>query len=155
MNTPPIVHRETVLKEWIDYNGHMNEGYYPVVFSHAGDELMAMLGVTPEYIRKTELTFFTVESHTRFLKEVKLGDKLSVRLQILGVREKKLHLWYCMSLGDDGPEVATMESMWLFYDGKASTVGPIVPEVRRRIDEMVDSQGDLPTPEGAGRQIVL
>ncbi|MEX1107458.1 MAG: thioesterase family protein [Dongiaceae bacterium] len=155
MSPMPIIHRETVLKEWIDYNGHMNEGYYPVVFSHAGDELMAMIGVTPDYIKSTQLTFFTVESHIRFLKEVKLGDSLTVRLQILGVREKKLHLWYCMSLGDDGPEVATLESMWLFYDGKAGTVGPIVSEVRRLIDEMVDAQGDLPTPDAAGRQIVL
>jgi acyl-CoA thioesterase FadM len=155
MNNLPIIHRETVPKEWIDYNGHMNEGYYAVAFSHAADELMIMLGVTPDYIKKTELTFFTVEAHTRFLKETKLGARLVVRLQILGVKEKKLRIWYTMSEGDDGTELATMESLWLFYDGKAGKVGAIASDVRRRIDELIATQGELPMPEGAGRQIVL
>jgi acyl-CoA thioester hydrolase len=155
MNGLPIIHRETVQQGWIDYNGHMNEGYYPVIFSHAADELMIRLGVTPAFIKKTELTFFTVESHIRFLKEVKLGAGVAVRVQVLGVREKKFHLWYSMTEGDDGPEVATMESLWLFYDGKERKVGPIAPEVRRKIDEMIATQGDRPTPDGAGRHIAL
>jgi len=155
MSELPIIHRETVPEEWIDYNGHMNEGYYAVVFSHAADAVMLLLGVTPDYIKKTELTFFTVEAHTRFLKEVQLGTELAVRLQVLGVREKKVQIWYTMSEGDDGPEVATMESLWLFYDGKAGKVGPIASEVRRKIDDLVAAQGDLPSPDGSGRQITL
>jgi acyl-CoA thioesterase FadM len=86
---------------------------------------------------------------------VKLGTTVAVRIQVLGVRDKKLHLWYSMTDGDDGPESATMESMWLFYDGKEGRVGPIAPEVRRKIDEMVAAQGDRPTPDGAGRHIAL
>ena len=155
METLPIIHRETIVKDWIDYNGHMNEGYYPVVFSHAADVLMIALGVSPDYIRETEKTFFTVESHIRFLKEVKLGAPVAVRIQVLGVRDKKLHLWYVMTDGDNGPEAATMESMWLFYDGKEKKVAPIASEVRRKIDEMVAAQGDRPSPDAAGRHIAL
>jgi carnitine 3-dehydrogenase len=86
---------------------------------------------------------------------VKLGTTVAVRIQVLGVREKKLHLWYSMTDGENGPEAATMESMWLFYDGKAAKVSAIASEVRRRIDEMVAAQGDRPMPEGAGRHIAL
>lgn len=155
METLPIIHRETIGKDWIDYNGHMNEGYYPLVFSHAADVLMIATGVSPEYIRETQRTFFTVESHTRFLKEVKVGATVAVRIQILGVRDKKLHLWYSMTDGDNGPEAATMESMWLFYDGKEGKVAPIATEVRRKIDDMVAAQGERPSPDAAGRHIAL
>jgi len=155
MDTLPIIFREKIGTDWIDYNGHMNEGYYPLVFSHAADVLMVNVGVSPDYIKQTGKTFFTVESHIRFLKEVKVGATVAVRVQVLGVRDKKLHLWYSMTDGDNGPEAATMESMWLFYDGKEGKVAPIANEVRRLIDDIVAAQGDRPSPDAAGRHIAL
>ena len=35
--------RAKVLPEWIDHNGHMNMGYYMVVFDFATDEFMEFM----------------------------------------------------------------------------------------------------------------
>ena len=34
---PLDIHTSTVLPEWVDWNGHMNVGYYQVVFDLAAD----------------------------------------------------------------------------------------------------------------------
>ena len=41
---------EDVRPEWIDYNGHLSEAYYVLVFGHATDAVMARLGMTPEHL---------------------------------------------------------------------------------------------------------
>ncbi len=48
---PPF--RSTVRPEWIDYNGHMSEAYYSLVFGHATDALMAETGLGPAYREST------------------------------------------------------------------------------------------------------
>jgi len=32
-----LLHREKVIPEWVDYNGHMNVAYYVLVFDRATD----------------------------------------------------------------------------------------------------------------------
>ena len=39
----------TVLPEWGDYNNHLNEGYYGVIFGHASDGLLDLLGFGADY----------------------------------------------------------------------------------------------------------
>ena len=41
LGAPLDVHRATVLPEWIDWNGHMNVGFYVVAFDKATDTLCA------------------------------------------------------------------------------------------------------------------
>ena len=41
---PLDIHRATVLPEWIDWNGHMNVGYYVVAFDKATDTLCNQFG---------------------------------------------------------------------------------------------------------------
>ena len=38
---------QTVRPEWIDYNGHMNVGYYHVAFDLAAEDFFQFLGYTP------------------------------------------------------------------------------------------------------------
>ena len=40
IDTPLDTFRDVVRPEWIDHNGHMNMGYYLVVFDLANDEFM-------------------------------------------------------------------------------------------------------------------
>ena len=46
----PMIWSEDVRPEWIDYNGHLSEAYYVLVFGHATDAVMVRLGMTPEYL---------------------------------------------------------------------------------------------------------
>ncbi len=48
-------------------------------------------GVDADYIAHRGLSFFTVEHHLRYLAEMRLGDRFTVRPQLLERSEKVLH----------------------------------------------------------------
>src|SRR5476649_1805098 len=73
--------RDVVRPEWIDYNGHMNVGYYQVVFDFAADVFFDFLGLTQEFRKKHGSTTFALEAHANFLREVKEGAPLRFEAQ--------------------------------------------------------------------------
>lgn len=88
--------RSTVRPEWIDYNGHMSEAYYSLVFGHATDALMAETGLGPAYRESTRCSLYTVESHIRFLQDVPEAAHLTIRTRVLGVAARKTHFTHEM-----------------------------------------------------------
>ena len=67
MPTPFRGYRAQVHEEWIDYNGHLSDGYYAVVFSVANELLLQELGVSADYQAGTGRAMYTVEAHLRYL----------------------------------------------------------------------------------------
>ena len=55
---PLAIHKETVLPEWIDYNGHMNVAFYVLAFDHATDAMLEFLQLTHGYKAKENTTTF-------------------------------------------------------------------------------------------------
>lgn len=55
--------RVRVRPEWIDYNGHLNMGYYAVLFDLAADEAYDALGFGPDYRTTTKHTTYAAEFH--------------------------------------------------------------------------------------------
>ena len=47
MTTLLTLHRAVVQPGWVDYNNHLNDGYYTVIFSDATTALMAYIGLVP------------------------------------------------------------------------------------------------------------
>ena len=39
--------------QWIDYNGHLNVAYYNVLFDRAVDEVYELIGLGPDYLKRT------------------------------------------------------------------------------------------------------
>ncbi|MDX1576345.1 MAG: hypothetical protein R3285_09130, partial [Kiloniellales bacterium] len=56
---PLLIHEGRVRSDWIDYNGHMRDGYYVVVCSDATDNLMDHFGIDQVYRDRTQRTAFT------------------------------------------------------------------------------------------------
>ncbi|GAA1361655.1 thioesterase family protein [Arthrobacter rhombi] len=103
--------RTPVLPEWIDYNGHLSEAYYVLVFGFATDAAMDSLGMGPEYRAATSNSLYTVEAHVRYLAETGLGAELVVTTLVAGTGMKKLHL--CHEMHVDGQLIATEELLGL------------------------------------------
>ncbi|MFT2019731.1 thioesterase family protein [Streptomyces sp. 796.1] len=102
---PLPVHAEPVRPEWIDYNGHLSEAYYVLVFGHATDALMDHAGLDADYRRRTGCSLYTVEAHVRYLREVPQGSALTVRTRLLGVAGGKAHFTHEMYAAP-GPSTA-------------------------------------------------
>lgn len=123
-----------VRPEWVDYNHHLNEGYYAVIFGNASDHLLEHLGFGPGYRDERGGTFYTVETHIRFLREVTEGARLEVGSQVLGVDSKRLHLWHEL-VDETGALSATAETMLLHVDigtGRVSAMGAEIEQAARR-----------------------
>nr|WP_206442238.1 thioesterase family protein [Streptomyces boncukensis] len=140
--------RETVRPEWIDYNGHLSEAYYVLVFGHATDALMDATGLDAAYRTATGCSLYTVESHVRYLREVADGAGLTVRTRILSAAARKVRFTHEMYTGDDEGPVATIELLGV-HVGAGGAV-PLPEQVRARLDALAE-----PAPEWAGRSVAL
>jgi acyl-CoA thioester hydrolase len=94
------VWRESVREEWIDYNGHLSEAYYVLVFGHATDAVMAAVGLGAEHRTAAGASLYTVEAHVRYLAEVSRGADLEVRSSVIGSTDKLLWVWHEMWAGN-------------------------------------------------------
>ncbi len=151
----PILHRETVRPDWIDYNGHMNLAYYVLVFDHATDALQDVVGLDAAYRRAAGGSVFVVEAHLTYGSEVRLGEEMRVRPRVLDVDEKRLHLFHEMFAGDDDRLAATNELMILHVDLKSRRAAPFPAPVLAHLQRLKAAHGTLPEPAQAGRRITI
>ncbi len=143
---------ETIVRpDWADYNGHMTDFRYGQVFGDAMDALYRQVGIDEAY-RKGGQMFYTVESHVRHLAEAKVGERLYVATQILGVDEKRLHVFHRLHRSADERVIATGEQMHLNVDAVAARACAMSPAVRGRL-EAVRSLNVSTFPAEAGRPV--
>lgn len=147
MPSPAVVWREPVLEEWIDYNGHLSEPYYVLVFGHGTDAVMDAMGLGPAYREAEHASLFTVEAHVRYLDQVSAGE-LEVRSWIIGQTPKLLWLWH--ELWADGRLRATEEVLGVHVDTLAGCASPLPESVAARAAAAV-----VPPPPEASRRIHL
>lgn len=148
----PITVTRQVPQSWTDYNGHMNEAHYQEASAQATDQFMALIGVDAAYIAAGG-SYFTVETHLRFLEELKQGDALTLTTQVILGHGKKMHLFHRMYNGLGGKLVATSETMLLHMDLNARKSSLPSEAVARCLDGFAQSHAQMPSPEGAGRYI--
>ena len=149
------LHREIVQPGWVDYNDHLNDGYYMVIFSNATTTLMDHIGLGAEARAATGCTLFTLETHINYLREVKGGAEARVDTQILGHDQKRLHVFHTMFAGGSEEPRATNEQMLLHIDMTGPKAAPFRPAVLAHIETIVAAQAGLPRPANAGRAIAL
>lgn len=153
---PLSLYDDHVHPEWIDYNGHMNEGYYAVAFCHASDELLLYLGLGSDYPQRTNYAIYTVENHISYLRELKEGDPLRFTTQLLGCDAKRIHAFHAMYHAQEGYLAATMETMMIHVSQKPLRTAAMPEAILAHIEEIVAShQAILPHPPQAGRSIGL
>ena len=147
--------RGTVLAQWVDYNGHLNDGYYMVVFSEATNAVMALIGLDEAGRKATGHSIFTLESHINYLQEVKQGKAIEVRTQILGSDAKRLQIYQAMVLAGSDTLLAANEQMLLNVDMSGPRAAPFAPTVMAKVQMLTVAHRSLPRPTYAGRTIAL
>ena len=147
--------RTHINADWVDYNGHLRDAYYLLIFSQAVDALMDTLGLDANAREASGHSLFTLEVHLNYLHEVKENQAVEVRLQVLGQDQKRLHLYF--SLYRDGHEdaVAVSEQMLLHVDINGPKSAPFSATTLARIEGLIVAQGEMEKPEYAGRIISL
>ncbi len=144
-----------VSPDWIDYNGHMNDACYVVVFSRAIDELMLRIGLDGAFREAHQVSIYTLQSMVHYLQEVGEGEPLVVTAQLLESDAKKLRVFFSMRHGRTGDELAAMESLLLHMDMAAKRAAPFLPDTQAQVTQLQQQHAEYEWPSLAGRGIAL
>jgi len=139
--------------EYIDRNGHMNIGYYSVIFDKALDLPWEMLGLGSVGIAATGRSSFALENHVTYQHEVREGDPLDFTFQLIDFDAKRIHYFMTMLHARERWLAATSESISICIDmgTRRSTTWP---DNRLALLQAVnDVHSQRPRPPEVGRSI--
>jgi acyl-CoA thioester hydrolase len=155
MTAPLHLYDATVLSEWVDYNGHMNDAAYAIPFSRSIDAFMSTVGLDETGRTATNHTIFTLAMQMRFHHEVKESAPLAVTGQILEMDAKRIRLYQWLRNGADGTLLATCEQLLASVDQAGPKISAFPDKVRAQIEVIADLHSALPMPDDAGAGIAL
>jgi len=147
--------RTVVRPEWIDHNGHMNMGYYLVVFDLATDAWFSHIGLDEAHRIARHVTTFCLETHVTYDREVREGDPLSFHTRLLGWNAKRIHYFHEMYHADLGYLAATNELMSLHVSQATRRATPMDPDITACLEQLHAVHRHLPRPPQVGRHIGL
>lgn len=122
------LHSEPVQESWLDAYGHLNEAYYLVAFSNGAWPFQDHFGIGMDYFDQTGCALYTLETHLRYVNEVRAPALLEINHMVLGSDEKRIHIACSMEV--DGTERATVEFMTLHYDTRAARPAAMPDDVQ-------------------------
>lgn len=155
MTEPLTTWRGTCLTEWLDYNGHMSEAYYVLVFGYATDGIMDAVGIGPDFRKAATASLYTVESHIHYRDEVAGGTPLHVTTQLLEADHKRLRYFqWLWAAGKERP-VATTEILGVYVAGKPPKSASFPPEIQAKVDRLKAEHAAIGWPSVAGLGIAL
>lgn len=150
-----VTYRTEIPPEWVDYNGHFNVGYYMIAFDRATDGLAEEIGLDEDYRRRSGNSFYLVECHLSFVREVMEAAPIRIESRVIGVDDKRLHFFHEMLEERAGYLAATAEMLALHVDLGRRRAAPFPTEPARAIAAVLERQRDLPTPPQLGHAIAL
>ncbi len=152
----PSIYSTPVAPEWIDYNGHLRDGYYTVVFSSAIDALMGSLGLDEAYRQRTHCTLYTLELHVHFLREVKQAEVLDIAVRVLGADCKRALVALDMYTARSADPAASAEFMLLHVRQRPSPAAAEFPaEIAAAIERLRLATAALPGIGPGSRKLEL
>ena len=86
-----ILTTKKIIKEWTDYNNHMNVSYYILVFDMGAEIILSKFMMGEQSAKTTNKSTMVVETHTTYNKEVKEGDEVNICLSHFDYDRKRLN----------------------------------------------------------------
>ncbi len=139
--------------QWIDYNGHFNMAYYNVLFDRAADEVFEVLGLGPDYVKATNNSFFTLETHTSYLRELAPTDTVVIDNHFLDHDHKRVHYVQQMRHASEGWVSCILEVMVSHVDLNSHKTSNFPAGVLEKIAAMTAAHKMLPVPSQVGHRI--
>lgn len=150
---PLVAPLQTVLPEWIDFNGHMNVAYYVLAFDYAVDVYLDALDAGASYKQSGVGTTFALQANVRYLRELKLNEPIRITVQLLDYSEKCTHYFMTMYHAEEDFVAATCEQINIHIKLPERRSAPFPPSVMAKLASMMKSHKTLGVPEGAGAGI--
>jgi acyl-CoA thioester hydrolase len=151
-----IIFKGTVKKDWVDYNGHMADFAYGIVFSDAVTAFMDEIGVDEAYRKSTRCTVYTLDARITYLKECHEGQSFYVVHQVMDADTKRYHAFMRMVDDASGEDVAWSEQLLMHMqqaDGALPKAKTFPEHVQSKVDHWRKAQRGNTIPEWVGSRI--
>jgi acyl-CoA thioester hydrolase len=135
MTEPAVTYRGTVYPHQCDHMGHMNVMWYVGKFDEACWQLLSAYGLTPSRMRRDGIVMAAVEGHIVFKRELRAGDVITVRSEIVEVGNKSVRIAHEMRNDDTGDTVASIIVVGVHLDAVTRKSVPLPPDVRERMSD--------------------
>ena len=83
---------EKIIKEWVDYNNHLNMAYYILIFDQACEVILSKFKMGAESAKNEKRSTMVVETNTKYISEVEEGNEVDIMLTFFDHDKKRLHL---------------------------------------------------------------
>ena len=118
-----LLNTQKIIKDWTDYNNHMNVAYYVLIFDLYGAEtLMTKFKMGENSAKTTKKSTMVVESHITFNQEVNEGDEVNINLIYFDHDKKRLQYKFEMVHNEKKYLASTIEFLSLYVDLKERKV---------------------------------
>ena len=118
-----VLKTEKVIKEWTDYNGHLNVAFYVHIFDIAADVMLDNFNMGGISAKKNKKTTFVAEMHTIYKQEVQLGEEVETHVTFVDHDKKRIHYRLSMFHKEKKYLAATNEVLSLYVDlGKRKVI---------------------------------
>jgi len=132
-----ILKSEKVIKEWTDYNGHLNVAFYVRIFDIAADVMLDNFKMGGESAKKDKRTTFVAEMHTHYNQEVKLDEEVETHLTYIDHDKKRIQYKLSMFHKEKKYLAATNEVLSLYVDLSQRRVVEFDPDRVKIMDDFI------------------
>lgn len=148
---PLCLHAPTVLPDWVDYNGHMSESCYLLVFGDNSDAFFRFIGIDESYRDLGGYSLYTVETHIHHVREVAQGELLRLSLQLINHDEKRVHILHTMTHDATGDVLATAEQMLVHVNMAQGRSADMPGYLQDRLNAIAKVHAVLAAPKSLGK----
>jgi len=139
----------------IDENGHVNVGYYGILFEEAAQAVLPRLDLSKLYRERTGQALFAAEAHLLFRKEIFESETVNVYFGVIDTTDRAIHGTYVMTNKADNELVAVQEVLYLHVCLATRTVTAMEPSTVAALQRLRMKQRAYPLPIQVGRQVNL
>ena len=129
---------QKIIKDWIDYNDHMNVSYYLLIFDKYGADILNSIFKMGEHSAKTTgKSTMIVESNITYNQELKLNDEVDINLTYFDHDKKRLQYKMEIVHKQEKYLASTIEVLALYVDLNTRKVSEFENEKLKIMDDYI------------------
>lgn len=139
----------------LDHMNHMNVMWYTHFFDKAIWHWYESFDFGASYHTQSGWGSFALETHTRYLSELRVGDRLGVHIRMLARNAKLFHYIMYMQRLSDGALSATSELLGIHIDMSTRRSAPLPEHIGAYFDGLIAEHAALAWDAGASGVIKI
>ena len=133
----PVTYQATIPEDYLDVMGHMNVAWYLHLFMRATGGVFNLIGLNTAYMKSQHAGTFALESHVKYLSEVRVDHHVTLRSRFIDRSAKRLQLLHFMQNDDKQDVAATYEVISAHIDMDVRRMAPYPDFISEKFDEVL------------------